>query len=282
LSNNQIAGFTQCQSSAPLGYSAFVYILPYLEGGSAYNTWNLVIPALTSVDNFPQNNTSYQTKVSSYVCPSDTPAPASWCAQASYAGMQGSQEQEIWNWGNQAPPDPTGQFYSTCNQGPGDGMFAPYYAQKIAQVTDGTSNTLMFGELTRFINEPGSSPFQWNYNAIWWGSSAWPNDTRITGMASTVARPNSPADTTGAMLTLALGCGAVFPPDWANLSATPKGACYPITNWGQIAFRSLHPGGVNFVKADGSVSFIKSSIALLTYRALGTRAGSEIISSDQY
>ena len=53
-------------------------------------------------------------------------------------------------------------------------------------------------------------------------------------------------------------------------------------NWGQLAFRSLHPGGVNFAFADGSVRFIKNSINLLTYRDLGTRATGEVISADAY
>ena len=82
----------------------------------------------------------------------------------------------------------------------------------------------------------------------------------------------------------------------------PTGATTLTT--GQYAFRSLHPGGLNFVFGDGSVRFIKNSIdmgnfATLTYpspgtavsvpgsrmgayRALSTRASGEIISSDSY
>ena len=45
---------------------------------------------------------------------------------------------------------------------------------------------------------------------------------------------------------------------------------------------SRHPGGVNTLFGDGSVKFIKNSVALLTYRALGTRNGGEAISSDSY
>jgi prepilin-type processing-associated H-X9-DG protein len=45
---------------------------------------------------------------------------------------------------------------------------------------------------------------------------------------------------------------------------------------------SYHPGGANFALADGSVRFIKSSIAQSTYWALGTKAGGEAISADQY
>jgi prepilin-type N-terminal cleavage/methylation domain-containing protein/prepilin-type processing-associated H-X9-DG protein len=45
---------------------------------------------------------------------------------------------------------------------------------------------------------------------------------------------------------------------------------------------SNHPGGVNTAMADGHVQFIKNSINLQAWWALGTRAGGEIISSDQY
>ena len=45
---------------------------------------------------------------------------------------------------------------------------------------------------------------------------------------------------------------------------------------------SRHPGGVNVLFCDGSVKFIKSSISVPTWWALGTRAGGEVISSDQY
>jgi prepilin-type N-terminal cleavage/methylation domain-containing protein/prepilin-type processing-associated H-X9-DG protein len=288
---NTYPGLTACQSNNPIGHTAFVYILPYLEGGAAYNAWNIL-----RVYNSVSNNTGSNTKLASYICPSDTPSapdptgdfPA---AQASYAAVEGTQEQLIWNWAvTQAPPDPGGQFVSTCNQGPGDGAFGPDYAQRISALTDGTSNTLFFGEMSRFINEPGGSNFQFNYAAGWWagppwgGTSYWPNDSRITGLGSTIARPNAPPDLAGVMQAKCInpGCGAALPPDWGNLSATPAGPCYACTNWGQMAFRSLHPGGVNFAKADGSVMFIKNSIGLNIYRALGTRAGSEVISSDQY
>ncbi len=45
---------------------------------------------------------------------------------------------------------------------------------------------------------------------------------------------------------------------------------------------SPHPGGFNATFADGSVRFLKNSIGLLTWRALITRAGGEVISSDSY
>ena len=45
---------------------------------------------------------------------------------------------------------------------------------------------------------------------------------------------------------------------------------------------SNHSGGVNACMADGSVKFIKSSISRMTWWALGTRNGEEIIGSDSY
>ena len=44
-----------------------------------------------------------------------------------------------------------------------------------------------------------------------------------------------------------------------------------------IASRSRHPGGVNTLLGDGSVHFIRDSINLVTWRALSSRAGGEVI-----
>jgi prepilin-type processing-associated H-X9-DG protein len=45
---------------------------------------------------------------------------------------------------------------------------------------------------------------------------------------------------------------------------------------------SRHPGGVNMTMADGSVRFLKNSVNIVTWRAIGTRNGGEVISSDSY
>ena len=57
-------------------------------------------------------------------------------------------------------------------------------------------------------------------------------------------------------------------------------------SWGgigaAITATSYHPGGVNVAFGDASVKFIKDSINLQTWWALGTRDGKEIISGDAY
>ena len=49
-----------------------------------------------------------------------------------------------------------------------------------------------------------------------------------------------------------------------------------------ITSRSYHSGGVNSLFGDGSVRFMKSSINGITWRALGSVGGGEVISSDSY
>jgi prepilin-type processing-associated H-X9-DG protein len=50
----------------------------------------------------------------------------------------------------------------------------------------------------------------------------------------------------------------------------------------QLPPSSYHPGGVNLLFGDGSVRFIKESVALSVWRALSTRNGGEVISGSDY
>jgi len=57
-------------------------------------------------------------------------------------------------------------------------------------------------------------------------------------------------------------------------------------NWSwlslNMAARSMHPGGINSLLADGHVQFIKNSINVGVWQALGTVAGGEVISADSF
>ena len=57
-------------------------------------------------------------------------------------------------------------------------------------------------------------------------------------------------------------------------------ASYYVTPLGSAPPGSNHPGGVNVAFADGSVHFIKNSVAPNTWWALGSRNLGEVISSD--
>ena len=81
-----------------IGHSAFAFILPYIEGGNQFNTFNLTRPY-----NSYSNMTAISNTVSSYICPSDTPATQDPSgditpAQGSYGMARGTFETTIFNW----------------------------------------------------------------------------------------------------------------------------------------------------------------------------------------
>jgi prepilin-type N-terminal cleavage/methylation domain-containing protein/prepilin-type processing-associated H-X9-DG protein len=290
--NPQTDGFGVKPCNELIGWTAFAYVLPFMEQGAAYNAYNFSWPSLTNPATIAlqtPNWTAGTQKIASYVCPSDGVAlyanPSYYyipISQCSYGENRGTYENVIFNWvdGNGVAV----QYGNTCGFGGGTGMFQPEGSVRIADVTDGTSNTFLFGEMSRFLNEPASSWMFanvmgfWNDSAYSWavfkGASA-----RITGGAFTVPAPNSPPDTTGAVFTACFTSNLVLPPDWLQNATIPGGPCNRLGQW---AFRGLHPSGLNFAMTDGSVKFIKNSTNLMSYRALGTRNQGEVISADAY
>jgi prepilin-type N-terminal cleavage/methylation domain-containing protein/prepilin-type processing-associated H-X9-DG protein len=126
--------------------------------------------------------------------------------------------------------------------------FADYRTMGVtsmAGVTDGTSNTVIVGE---------ALPREDANNEIW----------GATGSASGTTIPiNWKTDQPYA------GFGAGAP--W-NTRASYAGR----------GFKSMHPGGANFLLADGSVRFIKSTINKVPYAAIGSRNGGEVVSADSF
>jgi prepilin-type N-terminal cleavage/methylation domain-containing protein/prepilin-type processing-associated H-X9-DG protein len=130
------------------------------------------------------------------------------------------------------------------------GMFDVNDGQTVtlAGVTDGTSNTISAGE---------SLPAQRADNNVWeWNSGA--NGTTIP--------INYPS-----------GQSCSLPGNgWGSTNFASRCA------YANVGFKSKHPGGANFLFVDGSVHFLKNSINIFTYCALGSRAAGEVVSSDSY
>jgi prepilin-type N-terminal cleavage/methylation domain-containing protein/prepilin-type processing-associated H-X9-DG protein len=268
------------------GHTWMNFIMPHIESSSQYNAINFSLPY-----NYFAQDTAFGAQVGIFVCPSDGQADVLGpqfisTVQTSYAGSRGLTENLFFSWSQ--PPDPNAPNLSRCNVIDGEGVFGANIAYTIANITDGTSNTMMVGEASRFVDEPGGSPFNFgNISGAWvgpdWNAPAptWPNDTRITSGAYTVPRLNAQPDRRGILtdpnnspcFQNPLGTPQFgFPAGWSTVPA-----CLEL---GQFGFRSRHPAGANFLFADGSIRFIKNGIAIQTYRALSTRGLRELISGD--
>jgi prepilin-type N-terminal cleavage/methylation domain-containing protein/prepilin-type processing-associated H-X9-DG protein len=288
IDNTCYASASLCSGSCWFGHSAFSLVLSYIEGNATFNAVNY-----NFVANSSRNTTGYSAKVATYVCPSDLPASPGagyfpW-SQCSYGMGRGTQENIYVNWAVTSFPDPNAEQPGKCNAALGNGIFGAESAVRIAQVTDGTSNTVMFGEMSRWKDDIAVIVNQGYFTAAFgpapWGS-AW-GDIRPQTGAFCYTRINAPPDRTGAIInSIWPGCGtsAGIPTDWFyDGGSTVYGGCVKArTSIGQWAFRSLHPGGANFAMADGSVRFLKQTISDVPYQALGTRAGGEVLSADSY
>ena len=169
---------------------------------------------------------------------------------------------------------------------------------KIARITDGTSNTVAFGELVM-----GQGAYAGGFDGLKPSSSFVNVGVAASGATGTA---NVQLD-----YTACLQSGGPTP---ANvLSSTggdwPVGAAWFWGRSGQTRYNhvmtpnafncsfggdnsdsdddaltagSRHPGGVNEVFCDGSVHFLKNSINPNTWWALSTIGGGEVISSDSY
>jgi prepilin-type processing-associated H-X9-DG protein len=129
--------------------------------------------------------------------------------------------------------------------------------RSIAEIQDGTSNTLCVSEVIK--GPRGGDDIR---GFTWWGGGA--------GFV-TYQTPNNSAATdvmTGG------GCGPTtvpnFPCTTTSTSTLPRM---------QLA-RSRHSQGVNAALCDGSVRFVRNSISLITWRAMGSAQGGEVLAND--
>jgi prepilin-type N-terminal cleavage/methylation domain-containing protein/prepilin-type processing-associated H-X9-DG protein len=216
------------------GWSLFALAFPYLEQQILANALNF---NLRIAD--PANLTVRGTQVSVYTCPSDSPpatvsmfdcgsppsagntpvALLSDLAPSSYVGVLGG--------GNKYNPDPLCGCYEWQ---PFNGMFHRNSRVRIAEITDGTSNTVGVGERdNRFV------------------LSSW------VGVLPGAAVIYNPAR--------GLGCQNSRP---AITAVVVHSRQYTVNrpDASPAAFHTQHPGGGNFLFMDGSVRFIKDSINL--------------------
>jgi prepilin-type N-terminal cleavage/methylation domain-containing protein len=175
----------------------------------------------------------------------------------------------------------------------GDGVFYPNARLKPTTILDGLSNTLMVAEVKAF------TPYSRNMTAA---APATPPSTAAEVEALVAAAPDKkmgPAvnDNTGHTewpdgRVHHSGFTTVLPPntavasgmagvrDEADFNSRQEGSSATLTTYAAITARSYHSQIVNVGLMDGSVRSVKSGINLATWRALGTRAGGEVVAEE--
>jgi prepilin-type N-terminal cleavage/methylation domain-containing protein/prepilin-type processing-associated H-X9-DG protein len=255
-------------------FSQQARILQFMEQSNIFNTLNF---SLSSYD--PANATGAAASVSSFLCPTDTPTqipsgqilPGFGFGAVNYRANEGTSV-AMWygaddtsNVNNGKVLEPNGLFYSS-------------QLIKLSSVSDGTSNTAAFSEhvIGDFSNSistelsdtyrPGTYPAN-SDEAYSLCLATNINDLSLQGYSNV-----------GAPWTYGYHSTTNY---WHSGPPNSRSCMYPPSRIATTA-NSRHPGGVNVTLADGSVRFIKSTVNIQTWRALGTRNGGEIISSDGY
>jgi prepilin-type N-terminal cleavage/methylation domain-containing protein/prepilin-type processing-associated H-X9-DG protein len=270
------------------GHSIFVAMLPQFEQTALYNAVNFSVNI-----ELPENMTVQRSQVNALLCASDSAAsqidtPTLWAAypglqvaHTSYNGCTGTWSH--WAWNPSSKP-PLATLVAQDN-----GIFFVNSRTRIADVTDGTSNTILLGERMLFD--------RYRPDTNWW-FSGWVGASLFDTM--TAMNPQR--------LTATATLPVPKPGDWPGVEDNPL--------WNSASSR--HPGGANFAMADGSVRFLKETIqswpldafgnptgvddgggtmhrfdgttlyslkpgtTFGVYQALSTRNGGEVISSDSY
>jgi prepilin-type N-terminal cleavage/methylation domain-containing protein/prepilin-type processing-associated H-X9-DG protein len=283
-------------------------LLPYMEQGPIYNAININMPCKWTDGGAFVNHSLSATRIASFLCPSSPLARGTIDCLSQFqdpgnnyfASTGATTHFEMYNGAN-------GLF--GVYQGPmgtGTGCWEqPTPALSIRDISDGTSNTVAFGEwqtgdfncskmtvpsdvvnpvpytgpgtfptstagVQQFMNwlnacaatAPSTINHQgnnWEYNMSYMGAS-WDQGMFGYTLGNMLVPPNSPYPN-------CRGCS--WYGDWD---------CDPSI----FGLSSFHPGGANVGFADGSVRFLKSSTSMNIIWALGTRAGGEVLSSDQY
>jgi prepilin-type N-terminal cleavage/methylation domain-containing protein/prepilin-type processing-associated H-X9-DG protein len=240
------------------------YILPHLELGPLGNAYNFNYSLNTTFGPSGSygvvNSTVTQATIKPYLCPSDNGGQAfrgtySW-SRSNYVGCYSPDGVMV------EPGVPftydSRQNNPTYNPATRKALFNFNVVRGVRDVIDGTSNTVAASETVTGPDGTNDARGVWGYD---WGEQYTHHRA-----------PNS------------LIPDSVYPASYCI--NTKKGApCVAnAVYWAEqdYAARSLHPGGVNVLMADGSVKWIKNTINLGTWQAIASINAGEVVSSDAY
>jgi prepilin-type N-terminal cleavage/methylation domain-containing protein/prepilin-type processing-associated H-X9-DG protein len=219
------------------GASGFVAILPYVELDNIFKTIGtteatVLWPTTDNTTWRTAGKLAVESRPSVYTCPSDTALPF-----VTNTGLGPTVNAAIGSYALVAGTIGPSQGISFAVKFDNNGLFLYRNTRRIADITDGTSNTLAVGEV--FDGHLANN------------QNIWSVGSRHTHALRTTENPINTPPGTGITYT-----------DGTNLR--------------NGAFSSRHSGGANFALADGSVRFITQNIDIVQYRAATTIRGGEV------
>jgi prepilin-type N-terminal cleavage/methylation domain-containing protein/prepilin-type processing-associated H-X9-DG protein len=248
-------------------WSANALMLGFLEQSPIYNAGNFSWAVGFGMA-WAINSSVSTTDLNMFICPSDGISPVS---------PQGSQ----WAGFNNNYFASVGTSVNYSSNGDTTGVFSEgYRSYGLQNITDGASNTIAYGE--SLIGDGSIEMVKWRDGPdLQTCATAFanPNPSSSTGINN--EKGFRWAEDMGGMTLF----NTIVPPTSSQYTFTYCGLGFAnnnATDQGYQNANSNHPGGANFLFADGHVQFLKSTINIRTYWALGTRADGEVISSDSY
>jgi prepilin-type N-terminal cleavage/methylation domain-containing protein/prepilin-type processing-associated H-X9-DG protein len=289
-------------------------LLQFTEQQPLYNALNFMVDVVYSGGDSPANTTVAATNLALLTCPSDNLQPQPLRAIPGSALFFGTTNY-VGNYGGPGPVWPGSGTIVPNNNAAMQSAGVPFSfgPVTIASITDGTSNTGLISErlvgtsakaTTLVRADPEAMRGQWHSptGASSGSSNATTLSAYVNGCNSIPGSTgNRQGNQAGEMWIGAFPLWLVYnsynhfgPPNQiactnpSEASYTFSGTTYSDSNLyevgplGSAPPNSRHPGGVNEAFADGSVHFMKNSVNLNSWWALGTRNGGEVIDASSY
>ncbi len=246
------------------GHGPFTMILPYMEQQPLYDQVDF-----TRAWDHGNNQNVRRTHLEVLTCPSDLEYPNPTYGGTNYAFCGGARR----------------DFYSTGGPIPSSGMFLRRRESKLGDVLDGTSNTVMIGEILKGDDANGTlSPKRDYTNSLSLPTDEFPTAAEIetAGIACDSTATGWQQSNAGrdwiASFPGQVAFNTIAPPNWQHITCCSGGGFgYACDRNGIVPARSLHPGGVLIALGDASTRFVPDSVELVVWERMGARADGEAV-----
>jgi prepilin-type N-terminal cleavage/methylation domain-containing protein/prepilin-type processing-associated H-X9-DG protein len=258
----------------PQTASVHLRLTNYLEQRAVYNAYNFALGDVVSGNSVAANTTVMATNIPGYLCPSDANPGSTQSLAVGFTAQVTCVNYAINGGVNR-------QNYGGSVNGVAWWLGGnTFYGNRVtlASVTDGTSNTAAFSEWVKGKSGQNSPGLNLVYTIAQYTNSGAQNDVSVCTGSTTALW-----DFKGEYWTLQdSGRGGPY----YHVMPPGQKACAISSAFGNvdsfIGSSSFHPGGANVLFLDGSVRFLKASVGLATWNALGTRSAGEVVSADAY